>query len=191
MEGYPDTTRWLWRDKEVKVEREIPLPEEYWESHKQGDEWLPVVNRDLRRGGRAWATVTKSPTGALVFEIAKTTRTYGSGVESMKAQLSERDLEAIRRLVEVVDEKAFSGGRPRPRGSWETIASASFVGGPNTDSWLKSSFTPDAKVTLGLWKRTGTSNPDHVSAQVDRKMISALTEVVELTEQAFRMERMR
>lgn len=106
--GYPDVVRWLWQEKSPSVELDLTLPDEFWESHKQGaDEWLPVVKREVRWRGRAWAQVSLSPTRDFVLELSKTGRTYGSDIESVQVQLSESDVETIRRFVASIEEVGF------------------------------------------------------------------------------------
>jgi hypothetical protein len=71
MEGYPEVIRWLWQEKSPSVSVEIPIPGEYWASFDKSDEWVTVAQQDLRRKGRAWATVSRSPTGQLTLQLGK------------------------------------------------------------------------------------------------------------------------
>ncbi|WP_235168441.1 hypothetical protein [Halobacterium salinarum] len=70
-EGYPEVIRWLWQETSPSVSLEIPIPGEYWTSFDKSDEWVTVAQQDLRRKGRAWATVSRAPTGQLTLQLGK------------------------------------------------------------------------------------------------------------------------
>lgn len=190
MEGYPEVIRWLWQEKSPSVSVEIPIPGEYWASFDKSDEWVTVAQQDLRRKGRAWATVSRSPTGQLTLQLGKKDWGWDGDTHRVTVQLEDSDTQELRSFTDNLERLAFGPDRPseedreRP---WHDLTTAWFAGSPRVTSWLSASLSPDDDVVLSLGKKH-PKETDRVSVQIDETATQALNDLTDLLERAFELE---
>jgi len=189
-EGYPAVIRWLWQEKSPSVSVEIPIPGEYWASFDKSGEWVPVVHRKLRHRGRAWVTVSRSPTQQLTFQLGKKGRGWNPETERVTVQVELDDCTELQSFVSELDRRAFGDDRPTKADReqpWHDLTTAWFAGSSLVTSWLSASLSPDGDVVLSLGKKH-PAETERVSAQIDETAVEALRETADLLEEAFEIE---
>lgn len=189
-EGYPEVIRWLWQEKSPIVSLEIPIPGEYWASFDKSDEWVTVAQRNLRRKGRAWATISRSPTGQLTLQLGKKDWGWNGDTHRVTVQLEEEDTMELRSFTDNLERLAFGLDRPAEEARerpWHDLTTAWFAGSPRMTSWLSASLSPDDDVVLSLGKKH-PKETDRVSVQIDETATQALDEISALLERAFELE---
>ncbi|WP_239640987.1 hypothetical protein [Natrialba taiwanensis] len=195
LEGYPDVIRWLRQEKSPAVELEIPIPGEYWASFDKSGEWVAVAQRYLRQGryshsSRAWATISRSPTGHLTLQIGKKDWGFGGDKHRVTVQLERSDCEELRSFATELKQEGFESNHPSAderEESWYDLTTAWFVGSENVTAWLSASLSPDDEIVLSLGKKH-LGETDRVSLQIDQTAIGAIQSIADLLEQAFEME---
>ena len=191
LEGYPDVGRWLRQEKYPTVEREIPIPGEYWASFDKSDEWVRIAKRGLRRRGRAWATISRSPWGDLTFQLGKRERGYNADIESVTVQVSPEDCDRLRAFADRLEREGFESEPPSPperEEAWHDIFTEWLSGTDTITAWLSATFSPDDDIVIALGKKH-PKETDRVSMVVDRRAVNALSEIADLLERAFEIER--
>lgn len=189
-EGYHPVIRWLWQEKSPSVSIEIPIPGEYWVSFDKSGEWVPVVHRTLRHRGRAWATISRSPTQQLTFQLGKKERGWNPEVERVTVQVEPDDCTELRSFASELRQRAFGDDRPTKaerEQPWHDLTTAWFAGTSLITAWLSTSLSPDGDVVLSLGKKH-PAETERVSVQVDETAAEALREIADLLEEAFKIE---
>ncbi|WP_233562816.1 hypothetical protein [Haloarcula sp. Atlit-120R] len=189
-EGYPDVTRWLWQEKSVSVSMEVPIPGEFWASFDKSGEWVTVAQRRIRKKGRAWVTISRSPTGNLTFQLGKKDWGWNADTHRVTVQLEQSDCAELRSFVETLQPKAFGQESPSEaerEHPWHDLTTAWLAGSPRVTAWLSASLSPDGDVVLSLGKKH-PKETDRVTVQVDESVVPALQELTDLLETAFEIE---
>jgi hypothetical protein len=189
-EGYPAITRWLWQEQSPVVSLEIPIPGEYWASFDKSEEWVTVAQRDLRKKGRAWATISRSPTGQLTLQFGKKEWGWNGDTHRVTVQLDESDTKKLRSFTAELERLAFGSERPcegAREPQWHDLTTIWLAGSPRINSWLSASLSPDNDVVLSLGKKHANET-DRVSIQIDETVTQALDELTALLERAFQRE---
>lgn len=188
--GYPDVIQWLWQEKFPRVEVEVPIPAEYWISFDKSGEWVTVAQCHLRRRGRAWTTISRSPTGHLTLQLGKKEFGWNADSHRVTVQLERSDCEELQEFVTNLQKYGFGTARPteeerdRP---WHDLTTAWLAGSPNVTAWLSASLSPDGDVVLSLGKKHPVDS-ERVAVQIDETAVSALRHLIELLERAFELE---
>ncbi|MCL9812611.1 hypothetical protein [Natranaeroarchaeum aerophilus] len=191
LEGYPDIVRWLRQEKSPTVEREIPLPGEFWISFDKSDEWVRIAKQVLRRRGRAWATISRSPWGDLTFQLGKRESGYNADIESVTVQVSPEDCDRLRAFADRLEREGFESEPPSPperEEAWHDIFTEWLSGTDTITAWLSATFSPDDDIVIALGKKH-PKETDRVSMVVDRRAVNGLSEIADLLERAFEIER--
>lgn len=189
-EGYDDVIRWLLQPKSPSVELEIPIPAEYWMGFDKSGEWVTVAQRHLRRRGRAWATISRSPTGHLTLQLGKKDWGWSAGTHRTTIQLEKSDCTDLREFANALAQTGFNDSTPsrsEREEKWYDLTTAWFAGSPNVTSWLSASLSPKDNVVLTLGKKH-PKNTDTVTVEVDKTAVKALRELADLLETAFEIE---
>ncbi|WP_229109779.1 competence protein CoiA family protein [Halapricum desulfuricans] len=191
LEGYPDVIRWLRQEKQPAVELDIPIPGEFWQSFDQSDEWLTVAKQTLRRRGRAWATISRSPWEDLTFQLGKRGRGYNADIESVTVQVFPGDCDVLRSFADRLRREGFESEPPsgdKREDEWHDITTSWFSGTETVTAWLSASFSPDDDLVISLGKKHQVET-DRVSLIVGPRAVHALVELARLLERAFEIER--
>ncbi|WP_244510061.1 hypothetical protein [Halogranum gelatinilyticum] len=189
-EGYSDVIRWLWQDKSPRVVMEIPIPADYWASFDKSGEWITVAQCRLRRRGRAWATVSRSPTGHLTFQLGKKEFGWNADSHRVTVQVERSDCAELREFVDKLQHQGFGSERPPEKERdqpWHDLSTAWLAGSPNVTAWLSASLSSDGNVVLTLGKKHPV-NTETVTVQIDRTAVNKLRHLVDLLERAFELE---
>lgn len=190
LEGYPDIVRWLWQDKSPVVELEVPIPGEYWIQFDKSNKRVVIAQRYLRRRGRAWITISRSPTGHLTFQLGKKEWGFDADTHRVTVQLTRDDCTELRQFVNALQRKGFDtehsskDERDKP---WYDLTKAWFIGSRNVTAWLSASLSPDDNVVLSLGKKH-PKETEQVTVQIDNTAVRALRQITDLLEQAFELE---
>lgn len=190
MEGYPDVVRWLWQEQSPAVSLEVPIPGAYWTSFDKSDEWVMVAERSLRQTGRAWVSVSRSPTGELTLQVSKREPGWNAESHRVTVQLETGDWRSLHTLADSLDEDGFGDGRPSVEERdlpWHDIGTAWLAETSPVTSWLSASISDDGNVVLTLGQKYSTGK-ETVSVQIDETAVDALREVADLFERAFEIE---
>ena len=189
-EGYPDVIQWLWQDKSAAVEREIPIPGEFWASFDKSGEWVTIAQRSLRARRGAWATISRSPTGQLTFQVGKKQRRYGGETERVTVQLERADCTPLQEFADTMEQDVFGTEHPSSderEEEWYDLTTAWLSGSPNVTAWLSASLSPDDDVVLSLGKKHPVET-ERITVQVDRTAVEAMEALGKLVEEAFNRE---
>ncbi len=189
-EGYDDVIRWLLQPKSPSIELEIPIPAEYWMEFDKSGEWVTVAQRYLRRRGRAWATISRSPTGHLTLQLGKKDWGWNADTHRITIQLEKSDCNELREFADALARTGFSNTAPSSSErdeKWYDLTTAWFVGSPNVTAWLSASLSPNDNVVLTLGKKH-PKETDTVTAEVDETAVEAFQEIADLLERAFEIE---
>lgn len=189
-EGYPDVIQWLWEEKSTEVEIELPIPAEYWSSFDKSDEWITVAQCRLRRRGRAWTTISRSPTGHLTLQLGKKEFGWNADSHRVTVQLERGDCKELQEFVTDLRNRGFGTARPTEderNHPWHDLTTAWLAGSPNVTTWLSASLSPDGDVVLSLGKKHPMDS-ERVSVQIDETAVNALRRLIKLLERAFELE---
>lgn len=189
-EGYDDVIRWLLQPKSPSVELEIPIPAEYWMEFNRSDDWVTVAQRYLRQRGRAWATISRSPTGHLTLQLGKKDWGWNADSHRVTIQLARSDCKELRAFADELEQTGFESDVPSKterKDPWHDLTTAWLAGSPNVTAWLSASLSPEDNVVLTLGKKHPVTT-DTVTVQVDRTAVKALQELADLLERAFEIE---
>ncbi len=190
-EGYPGVIRWLWQDKNSRVELEISIPAEYWASFDKAGEWVTAAERDLKRMGSA--RISKSPNGTLIFGLSKAD--WGDN-ESMGVRVFPSDANKIRSFADELDRVAFGEERPSYEecdSEWHELSHKWLTGAPNVTAWLKAALpspspSGNSDVVVSLWRKKPSSGTERISMQVQPYAADNLRELADLLDATFRLE---
>lgn len=189
-EGYDEIIRWLFQPKSPSVEIEVPIPAEYWMEFDKSGEWVTVAQRYLRRRGRAWATISRSPTGHLTLQLGKKDRGWNADTHRVTIQLEKSDCNELREFADELAQTGFNNTAPSRSErdeKWYDLTTAWFAGSPNVTAWLSGSLSPKDNVVLTLGKKHPKTT-DTVTVEVDVTAVKALRELADLLEAAFEIE---
>lgn len=189
-EGYDDVIRWLFQPKSPSVKLEIPIPSEYWMGFDKSGEWVTVAQQYLRRRGRAWATISRSPTGHLTLQLGKKDWGWSADTHRVTLQLEKSDCSELREFADELARTGFNNTAPSKSErdeKWHDLTTAWFAGSPNVTAWLSASLSPKDNVVLTLGKKH-PKNTDTVTVEIDETAVEALRELADLLEAAFVIE---
>lgn len=186
MSGYSDVIQSLWKKPTPSVELEIPIPGEYWASFDKSGEWVPIAEEQLKR--RAEVQLLKSPTGEIIFGLAKGTR---SGIEQVKIQASKKDAPKIRWFADELDDVTFGADRPAAEEcdpEWHDLAQAWLTGSPTVKAWMKATLPePTSSVGLQLWKKNN-GNTEWVGMRINNSAVERLRAIADSLEKVFEIK---
>ncbi|WP_336328737.1 hypothetical protein [Halovenus sp. HT40] len=186
-EGYPGVTQWLWQEKNPTVEREIPIPADYWMSYDKSGEWVTVAEQSVKKRGSA--RISKTPDGHLTFSLGKAKR-LGKG-ESLSVQVTPNDVRKLRSFAGELGQKAFGEGRPSPRecdSEWHELSKKWLEGSPTVTAWITAALPNphDSDVVVTLWKKQ--EETERVSMKVQPYAADNLRYLALLLDRAFEIE---
>ena len=156
----------------------------------RSDEWVTVAQRYLRQRGRAWATISRSPTGHLTLQLGKKDWGWNADSHRVTIQLARSDCKELRTFADELEQIGFESDAPSKterKDPWHDLTTAWLAGSPNVTAWLSASLSPEDNVVLTLGKKHPV-NTDTVTVQVDRTSVKALRELADLLERAFEIE---
>jgi hypothetical protein len=186
MVGYSDVIQSLWKESNPPVEREIPIPGEYWASSNQSDDWILISEERLKH--RAELQLLKYSTDSIIFGLGKGTR---SGMEEVKVEASKQDVAKIRRFADELDDVAFGDNRPPAEEcdpEWHDLAQVWLTGSSTVKTWMKATLpNPDSSVVLQLWKKNN-DNTKHVGIQINYSAVDRLHDIADTLERVFEIE---
>lgn len=193
MDGYPATTRWLWQEKNAPVEREIPIPGEYWTSFDESDDWTVIAERDLkgRERGKRPGTIrlVKSPTGDITLRISKATPSGGEGVT---LQVFQSDVRKLKSFADGLEQNAFGDGRPDPvdcESEWHDLTTTWLTtGNENIISPLTATLpNPTSDVVLQFGKRR-YGDWDRVRMKIHPYAVESFREIANILDRVLEIE---
>ena len=189
-EGYPDVIQWLWQETSPRVEVEVPIPAEYWTSFDKSGEWVTVAQCHLRRRGRAWTTISRSPPATSHSNWGKKEFGWNADSRRVTVQLERSDCGELQEFVTNLQKHGFGTARPTEEERdhpWHDLTTAWLAGSPNVTAWLSASLSPDGDVVLSLGKKHPVDS-ERVAVQIDETAVSALRHLIELLDRAFELE---